>query len=265
MSTDASSNMEKKMNKTIMFLTLARIQGIWGRRPCSLIASKPAASGKFSWRWLTHGPHVWKECGVSLSPWKQIGLCAEPFEYCQELSLPFSSIVLLVQLLSRAWRFVTPWITARQAFLFFTVSRSLLKLTSISRPLRCHPTLSSSVVPFSSRLQFFPASESFPINLLFSSGGQRIGVSVSAAVLPVTVQGWCPWGWTGWTSLQSKGLSRVFSNTTVQKQTFFGAKPSLQSNTHVCLWTCQMRFRWISISRFSSETLQNQVFWDTFC
>ena len=84
----------------------------------------------------------------------------------------------------------------------------------------CHPTISSSVISFSSCLQCFPASGSFPMNQFFTSGGQRIGVSVSASVLPLNIQDWFPLGWTGWISLQSKGLSRVFSNTTVQKHQF---------------------------------------------
>ena len=87
----------------------------------------------------------------------------------------------------------------------------------------CHPAISSSVIPFSSCLQSLPASESFPMSQLFASGGQSIGVSVSASVLPMNTQDWSPLGWTGWISLQSKGLSRVFSNTTVQKHQFFGA------------------------------------------
>ena len=81
----------------------------------------------------------------------------------------------------------------------------------------CHPTISSSVVPFSSQLQSFPASGSFPMSQFFASGGQSIGVSASASVLPMNVQGWFPLGLTGWISLQSKGLSSIFSNTTVQK------------------------------------------------
>ena len=79
----------------------------------------------------------------------------------------------------------------------------------------CHPTISSSVIPFSSHFQSFPASGSFPRSQLFESGGQRIGVSASASVLPMNIQDWFPLGWTGWISLQSKGLSRVFSNSTV--------------------------------------------------
>ena len=90
----------------------------------------------------------------------------------------------------------------------------------------CHPTISSSVVPFSSCPQFFPASGSFPMSQLFASGGQSIGVSASTSVLPINTQDWSPLGWTGWISLQSKGLSRVFSNTTVQKHKFFGAQLS---------------------------------------
>ena len=98
-----------------------------------------------------------------------------------------------------------------------------------SCPLRwwCHLTISSSVLPFSSCLQSFPTSGSFQMSQLFMSGGQNFGVSASASVLPVNTQGWFPLGWTGWISLQSKGLSRVFSNTTVQKHQFFSAQLSL--------------------------------------
>ena len=91
----------------------------------------------------------------------------------------------------------------------------------------CHLTVSSSVIPFSSCLQSFPASGSFLMSQFFASGGQSIGVSASASVLPVNTQDWSPLGWTGWISFQSKGLSRVFSNTTVQKHQFFGAQLSL--------------------------------------
>ena len=88
----------------------------------------------------------------------------------------------------------------------------------------CHPTISSSVVPFSSHLQSFPASGSFPMSQLFTSGGQSIEVSASTSVLPMKIQDWFPLGWTGWISLQSKGLSRVFSNTAVQQHQFLGAQ-----------------------------------------
>ena len=91
----------------------------------------------------------------------------------------------------------------------------------------CHPAISSSVVPFSSCPQSLPASGSFPMSQLFATGGQSIGVSTSASVPPMNIQDWSPLGWTGWISLQSKGLSRVFSNTTVQKHQFFSAQLSL--------------------------------------
>ena len=91
----------------------------------------------------------------------------------------------------------------------------------------CHPTTSSSVGPFSSRLQSFPASGSFQMSQFFTSGGQSIGASALASVLPMNIQDWFPLEWTGWISLQSKGHSRVFSNTTVQKQQFFSTQLSL--------------------------------------
>ena len=98
----------------------------------------------------------------------------------------------------------------------------------------CHPTIiSSSVIPFSSCPQSFPASRSFQMSQLFTSGGQSIAVSASTSVLPMNTHNWSPLGWTGWISLQSKGLSRVFSNTTVQNPQFFGAQLSSQSNSHI--------------------------------
>ena len=100
----------------------------------------------------------------------------------------------------------------------------------------CHPAISSSVIPFSSCPQSLPASESFPMSQLFTWGGQSIGVSASASVFPKNTQDWFPSEWTGWISLQSKGLSRVFSNTTVQKHQFFGTQLSSQSNSHIHTW-----------------------------
>ena len=97
----------------------------------------------------------------------------------------------------------------------------------------CHPAISSSVVPFSSCPQSLPAPESFPMSQLFAWGGQSTGISALASFLPKKAQGWSPLEWTGWISLQSKGLSRVFSNTTVQKHQFFGAQLSSQSNSHI--------------------------------
>ena len=98
----------------------------------------------------------------------------------------------------------------------------------------CYPIISYSVVPFSSCPQSFPASESFPMSRLFTSGGQSI--EALASVLPMNIQGWFPLGLTGLISLPSKGLSRVFSSTTVQKHQFFGAQASLWSNSHICTW-----------------------------
>ena len=100
----------------------------------------------------------------------------------------------------------------------------------------CHPAITFSVVPFSSCPQSLPASESFPVSQLFTWGGQSTGVSALASFLPNKSQGWSPSEWIGWISLQSKGLSRVFSNTTVQKHQFFSAQLSSQSNSHIHTW-----------------------------
>ena len=100
----------------------------------------------------------------------------------------------------------------------------------------CHPATSSSVVPFSSCPQSLPASESFPMSQLFAWGALSIRVSILASFLPKNTQGWSPSEWTGWISLQSKGLSRVFSNTTVQKHQFFGTQPFSQSNSLIHTW-----------------------------
>ena len=134
------------------------------------------------------------------------------------VSYQFSS----VQSLSHVQFFVTPWTAACQASLSITNSWRLLKLMSIESVMPS--TILSSIIPFSSCLQSFPASGSFQISQFFTSGGQSIGVSTSASVLSMNVQDWFPLGWTGWISLQSKGLSRVFSNTTVQKHQFFGTQ-----------------------------------------
>ena len=100
----------------------------------------------------------------------------------------------------------------------------------------CHPAISSSVMPFSSCPQSLPASGSFPVSQVFSSGGHMVGVSASASVRPMNTQDWSPLGWTGWISLQSKGLSRAFSSTTVPKHQFFSAQLSSQSNSHIHTW-----------------------------
>ena len=134
-----------------------------------------------------------------------------------------------VQSFSHIWLSVTPWTAALQASLSITNSRSLLKLMSIKSMLPSnHP---SSVIPFSSCLQSFPVWGSFPRTQFFTSGGQTS--STSASVLLMNIQDWFPLGFTGLISLHSKGLSRAFSNTTVQKHQFFGAQLSLQSNSHI--------------------------------
>ena len=109
----------------------------------------------------------------------------------------------------------------------------------------CHPAISSSVVPFSSCPQSLPASGSCPMNQFFAWGGQSIGVSASASVIPKNPQDWSPLGWTGGISLQFKGLSRVFSNTTVQKHQFFGAQLSSQSNSHIHMWPLEKPEPWL--------------------
>ena len=108
----------------------------------------------------------------------------------------------------------------------------------------CDPTISSSIMPFSC-LHSSPTSGSFPMSRFFSSGGQMIGVSASTSVLPMNIQDWFPLGWTGWISLQSKGLSRVFSNTTVQKHQFFGTQLSLQFNSHIHTWLLEKPKLWL--------------------
>ena len=145
--------------------------------------------------------------------------------------VPFSSVQFSHSVVSDS---ATPWIAARQASLSITNSQSSLRLSPLSQ--WCHPAISSSVVPFSSCPQSLPASGSFLMSQLFASGGQSIGVSASASVLPMNIQDWFPLGLNAWISMQSKGLSRVFSNTTVQKHQFFGAQPSSQSNSHIHTW-----------------------------
>ena len=142
--------------------------------------------------------------------------------------------VLFFQLLSCVRLFATPWIAARQASLSITNSQSLLN--SCPSCQWCHPTISSSIIPFSSCLQSFPASGSFPTSQFFAPGAQSVGVSASASILPMNIQDWFPLGWIGWISLQFKGLWRVFSNTTVKKHQFFGTELSSQSisQIHTC-------------------------------
>ena len=142
-------------------------------------------------------------------------------------------VLCSVQSLSCVWLFATPWTAVRWPPCPSPTPGVHPNPSLLSQ--WCHPTISPSVVPFSSHLQYFPASGSFPMSQLFASGGQSIGVSPSTSVLPMNTQDWSPLEWTGWISFQSKGLSRVFSNTTVQKHQFFCAQLSLQGKAFLGL------------------------------
>ena len=150
--------------------------------------------------------------------------CVNSLALCHNLVCKtlFSS----VQSLSRVRLFVTPWTAVHQDSLSITNSRSSPK--PMIHCVGCNPTISSSVIPFSSCPQSFPASGSFQMNQLSASGGQSIGISASISVLPMNTQDWSPLGWTSWISLQSKGLSRVFPNNTVQAFSFLYS-PTLTS------------------------------------
>ena len=163
--------------------------------------------------WCSQSPwsNLWREKYGSEKVWYKSPILG---------SRVWGSWISSVQSLSHVWLFATPWTAAHQASLSFTNSRSLLKLMSITsvmptnhlilcRPLRLLPSI-------------FPSTGSFQMSQFFTSGGQSIGVSALASVLPMNIQDWFPLGLTGWVSLQSKELSRVFSNTTLQKHQFFG-------------------------------------------
>ena len=149
---------------------------------------------------------------------------------CGLYELNGSKIPMSLSLFIRVQLFATPWTAAHQASLSFTISWSLLKLMSIESVMPFNHLV--LCLPFSSCLQSFPASGSFLMSWPFASGSQSIGVSASVSVLLMNIQDWFPLGLTGLISLQSKGLSRVFSNTTVQKHKFFSIQPSLWSNSH---------------------------------
>ena len=152
-----------------------------------------------------------------------------------------------VQSLSHVLLFGTPWIAARQKPPCPSPTSGVHSDSSPSSQW-CHPAISSSVIPFSSCPQSLPASESFPMSQLFAWGGQSIGVSASTSVLPMNTQDWSPLGWNCWISLQSKGLERVFFNTTVQKHQFFSAQLSSPSNSHTHTWLLK---KTIALTRWS--------------
>ena len=143
-------------------------------------------------------------------------------------------LFVVVQSLSCVWLFVTPSAAAHQASLSFPISQSLLKFMSIESVMPSNYLI--LCLPLLLLLSIFPSIRVFSKTQFFTSGGQSVGVSASASVLPVNIQDWFPVGWTGLISHQSKGLSRVFSNTIVQKHQFFGAQPSLWSNSHIHTW-----------------------------
>ena len=156
---------------------------------------------------------------------KKIGKTTRPFRYDLN-QIPYR--VVVVQSLTCVRLLATPWTAARQASLSFTIFQSLLKFMSIESVMPSNHL--SSAIPLSSCLQSFPASGSFLMSWLFASGGQN---SSLITILLINIQDWFPLGWTGLISLQSKGLSRVFSNTTAQKHHFFSIQPSLWFNSHM--------------------------------
>ena len=151
--------------------------------------------------------------------------------------LTFSLILVVVYLLSCVWLFAIPWM--QNVMLLCPPLSPGVCSNSCLLSQWCHLIISSSVVPFSSCLQSFPASESFPMS------GQSTGASDSSLVFPINMQGWLPLELTGRISLQLKGLSRVFSNTTVQKHQFFSTQPSLWSNSHICTWLLEKPLLWL--------------------
>ena len=189
----------------------------WVAMPSSRGSSQPG-----DWTW------IFSTAGKFFTIWAT----GKPMDYIlhQYLGENYSSI----QSPSHVWLFVTPWTAARQSSLSITNSWVCSNSCPWSR--WCNPTISSSVVPFSSCLQSFPASGSFPVSQFFTPGGQSIGVSASTSLLPMNIRDWFPLGWICWISLQSKGLSRVFSNTPVQKHQFFSTQISLQSSSHIHTW-----------------------------
>ena len=164
-------------------------------------------------------------------------LSLKSFRFVEILHIPWTLILFgyhSVQSLSCVWLFETPWIAACQASLSITNFQSSPKLTCIESVMpSSHLT---SVVPFSSCPQSLPASGSFPMSQLFTWSGQSIGVSALVSIFPMNTQDWSPLEWTGWISLQPKRLSRVFSNSTVQKHQFFGAQLSSRPHSHIHTW-----------------------------
>ena len=193
--------------------------------------------------------HGWRSLAGS-SPCGHKELDTTEWLHFHKLSITFKNSellyctpVVLVRSLSTVWLFASLWIAVHQASLSFTISWSLLIFKSIesvmlsNHLMLCHP--------FSSCPQFLPASRSFPMSRLFTSGSQSIGASALASVLPMNIQDWFPLGLTGLISLLSKGLSRVCTSTTIQKYQFFNIQPSLWSNSHICTWLLEKPLLWL--------------------
>ena len=156
-----------------------------------------------------------------------------------------------IQLLSHVWLFATPWTATRQASVSITNSQSLLKLMSIesvmpsNHLILCHPLLLPPSI--------FPTIKVFSSERLFTWGGQSIGVSASASIFPMNIQDWFPLEWTGWISLQSRGLSRVFSKATVQRHQFFSTQLSLYSKSHDHIWLLEKPKFWLDGSLLAKK------------
>ena len=166
--------------------------------------------------------------------------------------------VAVAQPLSHLWSFLMPWTAALQASLSFTTSWSLFKFMSIESVMVSNHLILCFL--FTSCLQFFPASGSFPMSQLITWGAQSFGTSASASVLPKNIQGWFPLGLTNLASLLSKGLSRVFYSTTVQEQQFFGTHSSLWPNSRIHTWLEEKPWLWLD-----GPLLANCVFFLIYC
>ena len=168
--------------------------------------------------------------------------------------------IFVVQSLSHVQFFVTPWLQHTR----LPCPSLSSGVCSNSCPLSqwCHPTISSSVTPFSSCPQSFPALGSFTMSQLFASGGQSIGASASVSILPMNTDGWFPLGLTG-LILMSKGLSIIFSSTTVQKHQFFSTQPSLWSNSHIHTWLLEKPYSHFAIQQKLNNTV-NQLYFNFF-
>ena len=171
-------------------------------------------------------------CSFNKSFWSNINsteaLSFERYDSCVLPTFNFSSVTQLCLTLRDPMNRSMPGLPVHHQLPEFTQTCPLSRW--------CHPAISPSIIPFSSCPQSFPAPEYFQMSQLFASSGQSIGVSASTSVLPMNIQDWSALGWTSWISLQSKELSRVFSNTTVQKHQFFGTQLSSQSNSHIHTW-----------------------------